>query len=87
MQDAVSSHRFITLVLQAMFPACRILAEARSRGGGQLSARGVHSGRDRGWLKPRRNIPQRLFSMVVCWFVAPDAADCGTDLHDASLTW
>lgn len=39
------------------------------------------------WLEPHRDIPQKLFSMVVHLFVGPDASQWGTDIYDANLKW
>ncbi|HVH74915.1 MAG TPA: 2OG-Fe(II) oxygenase [Stellaceae bacterium] len=35
------------------------------------------------WLEPHRDIPDKLFSMVVYLCTGPDAADWGTDIYDA----
>ena len=38
---------------------------------------------DGAWLEPHRDIPEKLFSMVVYLFTGPDAKDWGTDIYDA----
>jgi hypothetical protein len=34
------------------------------------------------WLEPHRDIPEKLFSMVIYLFTGPDAVDWGTDIYD-----
>jgi hypothetical protein len=38
---------------------------------------------DGAWLEPHRDIPEKLFSMVIYLCTGPDAADWGTDIYDA----
>jgi hypothetical protein len=42
---------------------------------------------DGAWLEPHRDIPGKLFSMVVYLFTGPDAADWGNDIYDAEVRW
>nr|WP_294510526.1 2OG-Fe(II) oxygenase [uncultured Rhodopila sp.] len=35
------------------------------------------------WLEPHRDIPEKLFSMVIYLFTGPDSAEWGTDIYDA----
>ncbi len=42
---------------------------------------------DGAWLEPHRDIPEKLFSMVVYLFTGPDAKEWGTDIYDADLRW
>ncbi len=39
------------------------------------------------WLEPHRDIPEKLFSMVIYLFTGPDAAEWGTDIYDADRRW
>jgi hypothetical protein len=39
------------------------------------------------WLEPHRDIPEKLFSMVVYLFTGPDAKDWGTDIYDSERRW
>ena len=42
---------------------------------------------DGAWLEPHRDIPEKLFSMVIYLFTGPDCADWGTDIYDADQKW
>ena len=42
---------------------------------------------DGAWLEPHRDIPEKLFSMVIYLFTGPDAAEWGTDIYDADKRW
>lgn len=42
---------------------------------------------DGAWLEPHRDIPEKLFSMVIYLFTGPDAKDWGTDIYDAERRW
>jgi hypothetical protein len=39
------------------------------------------------WLEPHRDIPEKLFSLVVYLFTGPDSAEWGTDIYDADVRW
>jgi len=39
------------------------------------------------WLEPHRDIPAKIFSMVVYLCTGPEAADWGTDIYDEHLRW
>lgn len=39
------------------------------------------------WLEPHRDIPEKIFSMVVYLCTGPEAADWGTDIYDAEKHW
>jgi hypothetical protein len=39
------------------------------------------------WLEPHRDIPEKLFSMVVYLCTGPHAKDWGTDLYDSERKW
>ncbi len=42
---------------------------------------------DGAWLEPHRDIPEKLFSMVIYLFTGPDATEWGTDIYDAERRW
>ena len=42
---------------------------------------------DGAWLEPHRDIPEKLFSMVIYLFTGPDSADWGTDIYDGNKCW
>jgi hypothetical protein len=42
---------------------------------------------DGSWLEPHRDIPEKLFSMVIYLFTGPNKADWGTDIYDADKRW
>jgi hypothetical protein len=42
---------------------------------------------DGAWLEPHRDIPEKLFSMVIYLFIGPDAKDWGTDIYDSERRW
>lgn len=92
---------FITPALRAKFPACAVLAEALQRpdiaclmaetcgiaaAGSYLRMEYIQD-TDGAWLEPHRDIPEKLFSMVVYLFTGPDAKDWGTDIYDAERRW
>jgi len=73
--------------LRAKFPTCEALSEALQRPSGaadggnlqhpgrrQLSAHGIHPGHRRRLVEPHRDIPEKLFSMVI-YCSPPDAAE------------
>lgn len=92
---------FFTPALRAKFPACAALADALQRpdaaramaetcgievAGGFLRMEYIQDV-DGAWLEPHRDIPEKLFSMVIYLFTGPDAADWGTDIYDADCRW
>lgn len=92
---------FLTPALQARFPACARLAAALQRpaiarafqetcdiavAGGALRAEYIQD-LDGAWLEPHRDIPEKLFSMVVYLCTGPEAAGWGTDIYDAERRW
>lgn len=92
---------FITPALRAKFPACQALSEALQRpdvarlmaetcaipaAGSSLRIEYIQDV-DGAWLEPHRDIPEKLFSMVVYLFTGPDAAEWGTDIYDADRRW
>jgi len=42
---------------------------------------------DGAWLEPHRDIPEKLFSMVIYLCTGPDAKEWGTDIYDAERRW
>jgi hypothetical protein len=92
---------FFTPALRRDFPVCQSLATALQRPGvaRQLSetcdfdAEGTYlrieyiQDTDGMWLEPHRDIPAKIFSMVVYLCTGPEAADWGTDIYDEHLRW
>ncbi len=92
---------FITPLLQAKFPTCAVLTEALQRPevarliaetcdievtGSYLRMEYIQD-LDGAWLEPHRDIPEKLFSMVIYFFIGPDAKEWGTDIYDAERRW
>ncbi len=92
---------FITPALRARFPTCEVLAAALQLpavaaalaatlavpvAGSFLRMEYIQD-IDGAWLEPHRDIPEKLFSMVVYLFTGPDAANWGTDIYDAERRW
>jgi hypothetical protein len=92
---------FITPELRRKFSTCAVLAEALQRPdiarllrqtcaieveGGYLRMEYMQD-TDGAWLEPHRDIPEKLFSMVIYLFTGPDAKDWGTDIYDAERRW
>ena len=42
---------------------------------------------DGAWLEPHRDIPEKLFSMVIYLCTGPEAGGWGTDIYDAEQRW
>lgn len=96
-----SKRTFITPALQAKFPACAALADALQRAevarmmaetcaidvAGSFLRMEYMQDLDGSWLEPHRDIPEKLFSMVIYLFTGPDAKDWGTDIYDAEKRW
>ena len=92
---------FITPTMRTKFPTCQALSEALQRPdvarliaetcdipaeGSNLRMEYIQD-IDGAWLEPHRDIPEKLFSMVVYLFTGPDAAEWGTDIYDADRRW
>jgi len=92
---------FITPELRAKFPVCQALADALQQpavarvmaetcaidvAGSYLRMEYMQD-LDGAWLEPHRDIPEKLFSMVIYLFTGPDAKDWGTDIYDADRRW
>lgn len=99
--SANDSRCFITPALRAKFPVCQSLSEALQRPdvaqliattceipveGSNLRMEYIQD-TDGAWLEPHRDIPEKLFSMVIYLFTGPDAAAWGTDIYDADRRW
>ena len=92
---------FITPALRGKFPTCQALSEALQRTDvarlmaetcnidveGSYLRMEYMQDTDGAWLEPHRDIPEKLFSMVVYLFTGPDAKDWGTDIYDADKNW
>lgn len=101
-RDSYNASRcFITPTLRRKFPTCAVLAEALQRpavarqlaetceidvAGGFLRMEYIQD-TDGAWLEPHRDIPEKLFSMVIYLFTGPDAAEWGTDIYDGDRRW
>ncbi len=96
-----SRRTFITPSLRAKFPTCAVLAEALQRPDvARLMAETCHiaaagsylrmeyiQDTDGAWLEPHRDIPEKLFSMVIYLCTGPEAKDWGTDIYDSERRW
>ena len=95
------SRAFITPTLREDFPACAVLADALQRTevarqleetveidaeGGFLRIEYIQD-IDGSWLEPHRDIPDKLFSMVIYLCTGPEAENWGTDIYDANCEW
>lgn len=92
---------FFTPELRAHFPACAQFAEAMQRPdiarlfaqvcgievvGGFLRIEYIQD-TDGAWLEPHRDIPEKLFSMVIYLCTGPEAKNWGTDIYDDQKRW
>jgi len=95
------SRAFITPGLRADFAALAVLAEALQRSdvarqlaetfaievnGSFLRIEYIQD-TDGAWLEPHRDIPDKLFSMVLYLCTGPEAKNWGTDIYDESKKW
>ncbi len=90
---------FFTPLLRERYPACAVLSDALARPdvARQLEATcGIKAegsflrieyiqDLDGAWLEPHRDIPEKLFSMVIYLCTGPDAKDWGTDIYDQTM--
>lgn len=101
-RNTYNAHRsFITPLLRQKFPTCAVLADALQRPDvarliaktcgiaveGSFLRMEYMQDTDGAWLEPHRDIPEKLFSMVIYLFIGPDAKDWGTDIYDADRRW
>jgi hypothetical protein len=92
---------FITPTLRGKFACCQALADALQRPtvarqlaetcaiqveGSYLRMEYIQD-IDRAWLEPHRDIPEKLFSMVIYLFHGPDSVEWGTDIYDHDMKW
>jgi hypothetical protein len=92
---------FFTPGLCARFPVCAQFAEAMQRpeiarsfelicrvevAGSFLRMEYIQD-TDGAWLEPHRDIPEKLFSMVIYLCTGPEAKDWGTDIYDGQKRW
>lgn len=92
---------FFTPELQTQFPACAVFAQAMQRpeiarlfartcdidvAGSYLRMEYIQD-TDGAWLEPHRDIPEKLFSMVLYLCTGPEAKDWGTDIYDMNRRW
>jgi hypothetical protein len=93
--------RFITPLLRSKFPSCAVLAEALQKpnvaklmaetcdidvAGAFLRIEYIQD-TEGAWLEPHRDIPEKLFSMVIYLFTGPDTKEWGTDIYDSEKRW
>ena len=96
-----SKRTFFTPLLRSRFPTCAVFAEALQRPdiarliqdilgieatGSYLRMEYIQD-TDGAWLEPHRDIPEKLFSMVIYLCTGPEARDWGTDIYDAERHW
>lgn len=92
---------FITPELRRQFPVCEKLAQAlqspavarqfeRTCGidaAGTFLRMEYMQDTDGMWLEPHRDIPEKVFSMVIYLCTGPHAKDWGTDIYDEQKRW
>jgi len=101
-RDTYNKQRcFITPLLRSKFPTCAVLSDALQRAAVarlmaetcDIPAEGSYlrmeyiQDTDGAWLEPHRDIPEKLFSMVIYFSIGPDAKDWGTDIYDSERRW
>jgi hypothetical protein len=92
---------FFNPTLRSKFACCEALSQALQRPtvarqlaetcnieveGGYLRMEYIQD-IDGAWLEPHRDIPEKLFSMVIYLFHGPDSVDWGTDIYDHDKKW
>ncbi len=101
-RDSYNASRcFITPAMRRDYPACAVLTDALQRpavarlladtcniaaDGGFLRMEYMQD-LDGAWLEPHRDIPEKLFSMVIYLCTGPEAAGWGTDIYDEARRW
>lgn len=92
---------FITPAMRRDYPACEALTRALQRpdvaallgqtcaipAAGSFLRMEYMQDTDGAWLEPHRDIPEKLFSMVIYLCTGPEAKDWGTDIYDAEKRW
>ena len=96
-----ASRCFVTPAMRRDYPACAVLTEALQRPtvaralaetcaidvAGSFLRMEYMQDLDGAWLEPHRDIPEKLFSMVIYLCTGPEAAGWGTDIYDADRRW
>ncbi|HKJ09777.1 MAG TPA: 2OG-Fe(II) oxygenase [Gammaproteobacteria bacterium] len=96
-----SKRTFFTPTLRARFPVCEAFASALQSPlvAQQLAdTLGIITDEaylrleyiqdtDGAWLEPHRDIPEKLFSMVLYLCTGPEASGWGTDIYDSERRW
>ncbi|OYV75986.1 MAG: hypothetical protein B7Z66_11025 [Chromatiales bacterium 21-64-14] len=92
---------FFTPALRAHFPVCAAFADALQQpriarlfqetcgirvAGGYLRMEYIQD-TDGAWLEPHRDIPEKLFSLVLYLCTGPEAQEWGTDIYDSERRW
>ena len=92
---------FFTPLLQSQFPVCAALAHAMQapklarlfRNVLGIDAEGSYLRMEYiqdvngAWLEPHRDVPEKLFSMVIYLCTGPEAKNWGTDIYDHNRKW
>lgn len=96
-----SQRTFFTPKLREDFPAVQVFAEAMQQPevarqfaetcfvdvvGSYLRMEYIQD-TDGAWLEPHRDIPEKLFSMVIYLCTGPEAKNWGTDIYDDDRKW
>jgi hypothetical protein len=92
---------FFTPAMREDFPTCRVLCDAlqspevarQCQETYDIDAEGSFlrieyiQDTDGAWLEPHRDIPDKLFSMVIYLCTGPEAKNWGTDIYDENRKW
>ena len=92
---------FFTPQLQNDFPVCAVFSEALQRpevARQCIQTFGIKAedsflrteyiqDTNGAWLEPHRDIPEKLFSMVIYLCTGPEAKNLGTDIYDHNRKW
>ena len=92
---------FFTPAMRRDFPACRVLCDAlqspevarQCQETYDIDAEGSFlrmeyiQDTDGAWLEPHRDIPDKLFSMVIYLCTGPEVENWGTDIYDENRKW
>lgn len=96
-----NSRAFFTPKLRSWYPVCEAMGQALQRpdvarqfsetlgfdaNGAYLRIEYIQDV-DGAWLEAHRDVPEKLFSMVVYLCTGPHAADWGTDIYDEEKEW
>ena len=92
---------FFTPAMREDFPTCQVLCDAlqspevarQCQETYDIDAEGSFlrleyiQDTDGAWLEPHRDIPDKLFSMVIYLCTGPEAKNWGTDIYDENREW